>query len=125
MIRISGLTAVLVGIIMTSCGTVGLNSVPKSEPDFTGFITNIVKGGTGGIVGRIMVESHADKLVHRHVVKLTKETVILRREGEQDQAANIESVKLKDWVKLWFSEPGQDSYPDEVTAQKILIVDRP
>jgi hypothetical protein len=125
MIRIIALAGALVGIIMTSCGSAGSNGVLNSEPDFTGFITSIDQGGTGAVIGRITVESHADKLVHRHTVNLTKETIILRREGEENRPASIGSLKLKDWVKLWFQEPRQESYPTEVTARKVLIVDRP
>jgi hypothetical protein len=119
------LTAVLLTIIMTSCGSHGMNTAQKSDPDFIGFVTNVEKGGSGEVVGRINVESHADKLVHRHTVNVTRGTVILRREGEQDRPTNIESIKPKDWLKLWFREARGDRFPDEVTATKVLIVDRP
>ena len=125
MIRWILLTAVLLTIIMASCGSHGMNTVEKSDPDFIGFVTNVEKGGTGEVVGRINVESHADKLVHRHVVTVTRATVILRREGEQERPAEIESIKQKDWVKLWFREARSDRFPAEVTAKKVLIVDRP
>lgn len=121
MIRI-GLATVLAGIIMTSCGSVGSSS-PSSEPDFSGFITGIDRGGSGSTIGRITVESHADKLVERHVVTVTKETSILRREGENNHPETIDKLKVKDWVKLWFSESQRQPYPTEVTAQKILVVD--
>ena len=117
MIRMVGLATVLAGIIMASCGSE--SRPPNSEPDFSGFITGIDLGG-----GRINVESHADKLVHRHVVTVTKETVILRRQGEKDRPETIDNLRVKDWVKLWFNESRRQPYPTEVTAQKILIVER-
>lgn len=123
MIRIIGLVTVLAGIIMTSCGSAGSNNPPGSEPDFSGFITGIERNGSGSTIGRITIESHADKLVRRHVVTVTNETVIFRSEGEKNHPETIDNLKVKDWAKLWFKESRTQPYPTEVTAQKILIVE--
>ena len=54
----------------------------KPDPDFVGFVTAIDRAGTGEVIGRITVESHADKLVDRHFITLTNNTMLLRRDGK-------------------------------------------
>lgn len=51
------------------------------DPDFVGFVTEINRRGAGEVVGRITVESHADKLVRRHLVTLTTSTLFLDRKS--------------------------------------------
>jgi hypothetical protein len=97
----------------------------KPEPDFVGFVTAIDRGGTGEVIGRITVESHADKLVDRHVVTLTKSAVLLRRNGNELSPVDLDGLKPKDWVQLWFLGSPTKPYPAELTAQRLVIVDRP
>lgn len=97
----------------------------NSEPDFVGFVTTIDRGGAGEVIGRITVESHADKLVTRHFVTLTKNTVLLRRDGSTLYPVDLDALKPKDWVQLWFLGSPTKPYPAELTAQRLVIVDRP
>jgi hypothetical protein len=97
----------------------------RDEPDFVGFITAIEAGSGAGETGRLRVESHADKLVHRHLVKLTRDTVLLRREGSAQRRIEVRDVETRNWVRLWFSDSGRREYPNEVTARQVEVVDRP
>jgi hypothetical protein len=94
-----------------------------TEPQFTGFVTRIERGTSMG-EARIFVESHAHKMVQRHVLIVTPKTAIVKLEGNVENTVNLNSLKEKDWVKVWFAGRKKSSYPTEVTAERIVIVDR-
>jgi hypothetical protein len=96
-----------------------------AEPDFVGFITAIDRGGAHDPSARLDVESHAGKIVRRHVVTLKRETVLLRRDGEARHPIGVGDLELKNWVRLWFVDPGRQEYPMSVTARQVEVVDRP
>jgi hypothetical protein len=96
-----------------------------TEPDFVGFITSIDRGGAQDPTARLNVESHAGKIVRRHVVRLTRETVLLRRDAGVRRPIGVDDFELKSWVRLWFSDPGRREYPTNVTARQVEVVDRP
>jgi len=120
------LAVILVGASVASCSAPPQSkAMVNSEPDFVGFVTGIDRGGTGEVIGRITVESHADKLVDRHFVTLTKSTALLRRDGNTLNPVDLAALKPKDWVHLWFLGSSTKPYPAELTAQRLIIVDRP
>jgi hypothetical protein len=126
MCRIFVLAGILLGCSAASCSTSMQNKeISNSDPDFVGFVTTIDRGGTGEVIGRLTVESHADKLVNRHVVTITRSTVLRRREGEALKPVNLDALKARDWVQLWFSGSPTKPYPQELTAQRLIIIDRP
>jgi hypothetical protein len=117
---------ILVGGSAVSCSPPPQSKdMANSEPDFVSFVTSIDRGGTGEVSARITVESHADKLVERHVVTITKNTVLLRRDGDTLKPTDLDALKPKDWVQLWFLGSPKKPYPSELTAQRLVIVDRP
>ncbi|MDT7543439.1 MAG: hypothetical protein QOE33_3343 [Acidobacteriota bacterium] len=116
---------VLAGASLPSCRAPQSRAMQNSEPSFVGFVTAIERGGDGEVVGRVTVESHANKIVNRHFVNITKQTVMLRREGETDRPISLDALQPKDWVKLWFADAAREPYPPDVTARQLLIVDRP
>lgn len=108
----------LIGIaagVTSTCGA--------TEPQFTGFVTRVERGTRMG-EARIIVESHAHKMVRRHVLIVTPKTEIVKREGNVEKAVSLNSLMEKDWVKVWFTGRKKSSYPTEVTAERIVIVDR-
>jgi hypothetical protein len=103
---------------------IGVTSACRgTEPQFTGFVTHIERGTSEG-EARIFVESHAHKMVHRHVLIVTPKTAILKHEGDFEKPVSLNSLKEKDWVKVWFAGRKKSSYPIEVIAKRILIVNR-
>jgi hypothetical protein len=96
----------------------------ETGPHFTGFVTLIERTGGNG-QARVTVESHANKIVRRHLLTVTSRTVIVKREGQTEKAVHLDSLAAKDWVKVWFAGEEKSSYPVEVTARRIMIVDRP
>lgn len=126
LLRFFFLAGILVSGWAASCSSPPQGKVMvNSEPDFVGFVTGVDRGGTGEVIGRITVESHADKLVDRHVVTITKATVLLRRDGNTLNPVGLDVLKAKDWVYLWFLGSPTKPYPAELTAQRLVIVDRP
>jgi len=119
------IAGIMAGMSVNSCASQQEGGKAGSEPSFVGFVTGIEQGGSGDIICRLTVESHADKRVHRHAVTITNTTIVLRSEGQNTRPVNIRELQLKDWVKLWFSGPAKKLYPVDVTARQLMIVDRP
>ena len=118
------LSAVLASGYATSCSAPPQSkAMANYDPDFVGFVTEINRRGAGEVVGRITVESHADKLVRRHLVTLTTSTLFFRQEGSARKSSDFSSLKEKDFVQLWFSGSNVKPYPPEVTARQLVIID--
>lgn len=125
LIRLVAMAGLVVGVAVSSCTFPQRKCEIGTEPDFVGFITIIDRGsGKGEVTGQIIVESHADKLVHRHVITVTNDTVILRRDGEINHRVNFDSLEVKNWVKVWFSG-AKKPYPVKVTARQLTVTDSP
>jgi hypothetical protein len=86
----------------------------RTEPDFLGFITEIQPD-------RIIVESHAYKIVDRYVVTINDETTIFKQEGENLRHVSAKAFENKQWVRIWFSGPVIESWPKQATARQIVI----
>lgn len=126
LLRFFVLAGILIGGSAASCSSPPESKeMVKPDPDFVGFVTAIDRGGTGEVIGRITVESHADKLVDRHFITLTNNTVLLRRDGKALNPVGLDGLKPRDWVQLWFVGSPKKPYPAELTAQRLVIVDRP
>ena len=95
----------------------------ETEPQSTGFVT-LIERGAGKGDAKVTVESHANKMVRRQVLIVTSQTVIVKREGDVEKTVNLDSLAVKNWVKVWFAGAEKRSYPLEVTARRIVIVDR-
>ena len=122
--RLARAVSLLLPGAMIVCASPDQFALP-AEPDFVGFITSIDRGGAQDPTARLNVESHAGKIVRRHVVRLTRETVLLRRDGDVRRPIAIDDFAVKNWVRLWFSDPGRQQYPTNVTARQVEVVDRP
>lgn len=123
-IRLFGILGLLIGLTAL---TVGCSAFPErsnminSEPDFVGFITEIQPGGSEGVLGRILIESHANKLVDRYIVTVTSDTLIFKRDGEDHHPANFDMLEVRHWVEVWFVGPVKKSFPAQATAQQVVI----
>lgn len=95
----------------------------ETAADFTGFITDIQPATEPDPVGRVSVESHADKIVTKYVVSVNKNTFIFRQNAESISPGNFAALENRQWVKLWFSGPVLESFPMQATASQILILE--
>jgi hypothetical protein len=95
----------------------------ETEADLIGFITEIHPNGERGILGRISVESHADKIVSKYIITIKAETPIFRQDGDNLQKVAFHSLENKQWVKIWFTGPTVGSFPVQGIAGQIVIVE--
>jgi hypothetical protein len=100
-----------------------LKAPVNTEPDVTGFITEVEATGKNDIVGRISVESDADKLVARYVITVTRDTGLFRETGNERQSVTFNSLEYQQWVELWFAGPVMESSPMQATASQIVIIE--
>ena len=115
---------VLVTALMIAALSCASNGKPiETKADFTGFITDIQPGQNKDIVGRISVESHADKIVTKYVITIKDETLIFRQDGDTLHEITFKALENKQWVKIWFSGPVMESWPMQVTAGQVIIVE--
>jgi hypothetical protein len=92
-----------------------------TEADVTGFITSIQAIAENDIIGRISVESHADKIVDKYVITVTRDTGLFREAGGELQGITFNALEDQQWVKLWFEGPVMESFPMQATASQIVI----
>ena len=111
----------LVVLMAVSPGCASTAKPRETEADFIGFITEIHLGGEGHILGKISVESHADKIVSKYIITITDETLIFRQDGDNLRKANFKALENKQWVKIWFTGPVLESFPVQGTAGQVAI----
>ena len=123
--RLFASLGMLLGVAVNCDASGDGNGINYAEPQFIGFITQIQLGRGASPLGWIRLESHANKLVHRHTVAITSATEIFVRKDEINHAANFAVFQEKQWVKVWFAGPVRKAYRAEMTARMVVIVDRP
>ena len=87
-----------------------------SPPDFTGWVMAVDPGSR-----QIHVESQADKIVRPVTVKLTRDTLIFRREAGVLKQIDICEIQRKDQAELWLIGPAPSSFPAEVNARQVIV----
>lgn len=103
-----------------------VSSTPKplqTEADFTGWVTEIHLIGDKETLGQILVESHTDKIVNKYMVTIKDETLILQQDGENRHEVDFEAMETTQKVQLWFTGPILESFPMQVTAKQVMIIE--
>lgn len=116
--------------LVISCAAVMMSCSPAPRPldskeDALGFITEMTELRTQGVVGRILVESHADKLVNKWWVTIKSDTMIFRDEGGKLTPVSFQILAKQQWVKVWFDGPVAESFPMQGRASQIVITSVP
>ena len=121
LLRLPGLTVLLIGVAAQSAACSGLQQDELStQPHFVGWVTGIDPGeGQGN--GQIIVESQADKIVHRLIVTVTSDTLIYRREAGATRQIKLADVTLQDQAQLLLAGPVPHSFPARVTARQVIV----
>ncbi|MFO7741807.1 MAG: hypothetical protein R6X31_05770 [Anaerolineae bacterium] len=116
---------ILVGLLMLLIPlSSGCGSTPKPlerKQDFSGFITEIHPNGRRGVLGQIVVESHAHKIVTRYVIRVTNETLIFERDEDDLRRADFGTLENKQSVDIWWAGPTTGTFPLLGTAAQIVI----
>ena len=98
-----------------------MSSGTQREPDFSGFITSTLPESSGVFVGTIIVESHADKLLSRVVLKVKADTPIFLFENSESALVSFNHLKNQDRVHIWYAGLPQKGFPTVATAEQIYI----
>jgi hypothetical protein len=114
-------TGLLTSLIALSVGCAPTAQPLRSEQDFRGFITEIHANGRAGVAGQVYVESHADKIVTRYVIRVTNETLIFRRDEDDLHEAGFKTLENKQGVEIWWAGPTTGTFPVLGTAAQIVI----
>ena len=114
---------VITCLMITALSCTSSGKPIETEADFTGFITDIQPVQNKDIVGRISVESHADKLVTKYVITIKNETLLFQQDGDTLRETTFKALENKQWVEIWFSGPVMESWPMQVTAGQVVIMD--
>ncbi len=112
--------AISVAIVITSCTPV--TKPLDTKEDVLGFITEITPLRAHGLVGQILVESHADKLVNKWSVTIKSDTMLFMEEGGKLSRVDFQDFAKQQWVKVWFDGPVAESFPMQGRASQIVIV---
>jgi hypothetical protein len=120
-IRLFVLMGLLVVLMAVSLGCASTAKPMETEADFVGFITEIHPSGEGDILGQILVESHADKIVSKYIITITDETLIFRQDGNNLRKVDFKALENKQWVKIWFTGPVLEFFPVQGTAGQVAI----
>ncbi len=121
-IRLFGLLGLLIVLMAVAVDCSSTTKPLETEAHFTGFITEIHPIGEKGILGQILVESHADKLVDKYMVTIKDETQIFEQIGEERRQVTFDALETKQQVQIWFSGPIMESFPMQGTAQQVVII---
>lgn len=121
-IRLFGLVILLIGLMVVSVGCASTTKPIETGEDFIGFITEIHPNGERGILGRISVESHADKIVNKYIITVKNETLIFQQDGDSLRKVSFKALENKQWVKIWFLGPIMESFPMQGTAEQVVII---
>jgi len=119
--RVLVLTGLLTSLIALSLGCAPTAQPLQREQDFSGFITEIHANGRGGVAGQVFVESHADKLVTRYVIRVTNETLIFRHDDDDLRRVRFSALANKQTVEVWWAKPTTGTFPVLGTAAQIVI----
>jgi hypothetical protein len=119
--RLLVLFELLTSLIALSMGCAPTAQPLRREQDVSGFITEIHANGRGGVAGQVSVESHADKLVTRYVIRVTNETLIFRHDDDDLRRARFSALANKQTVAVWWAGPTTGTFPVLGTAAQIVI----
>ncbi|MBM4446336.1 MAG: DUF3221 domain-containing protein [Chloroflexi bacterium] len=94
-----------------------------AEPDLVGWIDGVQQVKEGEKPGQILVGSLDDKTSDKYAVTITSMTLIRMLVGDVRYPASFASLEEGKKVQIWFSGPVMESYPAQVVAYKIVIVE--
>jgi len=108
--------AVLVGSVFLLGGC--SNAGSERESDLIGWIDDVFQP-QGEAPGQILINSPDNKTSDKFMVTVTAKTTIRK----QMQNVGFDSFNVGQKVEIWFSGPVMESYPAQVSAEKIIITE--
>jgi hypothetical protein len=130
-VKFFGLLSLVIIIVamLTSCSSSDDTATAEPEPiqtapDFIGKIIEIHSIGENDVMGTILVEgkdfiNSSDK----YIVTIENNTIIRQEAGEIIDSISFGDLKANQQVRIWFSGPVAESYPAQVGAAQVMIVE--
>ncbi len=125
-------------VLAVACGagaTVGDAPSPSSEapataidspPDIRGTITNVQPSAdqSQGIAGSMLVEGPIEggTKFDKASITITGDTRLFEQVGDERRPVTVDAFRAGQRVEAWFTGPVMESYPVQVTALEIMLV---
>jgi beta-N-acetylhexosaminidase len=118
-LKLLSMTGLALLLLAVAVGCSGAAGPPETETDFTGFITEIYPGDPG----QILAEFDNGEWVDKYVVTIKDDTEIFRQVGEDYLEADFGALETGQAVEIWFSGPVKESFPMQVDAAQVVILE--
>jgi len=109
---------ILMGLLLLFGGCKPGNN--ETEPNLIGWIDNVLQP-QGETLGQLLINSPDNNTSDKFMVTVTDKTVILNETSGEQKDAEFDSFNKGQKVEIWFSGPVMESYPAQVSAEKIII----
>ena len=119
-IRRLGYLVLLAGLMTLAVGCAQSRKALDTKADFTGHVTET---GQSSILVEAKVVTEDGEYIDKYWVSIKDETLILEQSGEELGKATFEALQVGQQVQVWFSGPVAESYPAQVTAGQIVILE--
>ncbi len=118
------LAAGLALALLAACTNGGDAAPSPSDPHIRGVITSI-SDGSGDVVGSVRIEGDIaqDTTYDKAVVRVEGDTLLFRQAGNAMMEVTFADLTVGQTVEAWFTGPVAESYPVQVKASQIVIVD--
>ncbi len=95
----------------------------QTEPDFVGVIIEVHSIGKNDVVGTILVEgTDVIQRSDKYVVTIYEDTPVLEQDDNIVNNISFAQLEVGQKVKIWFSGPVRESYPAQVDAAQVMVV---
>ena len=111
---------ILMGLLLLFGGCKPGNN--ETEPNLIGWIDNVLQP-QGETLGQLLINSPDNNTSDKFMVTVTDKTVILNETSGEQKDAEFDSFNKGQKVEIWFSGPVMESYPAQVSAEKIVIME--
>jgi predicted secreted protein len=106
------------GFVLGGCSV----AATDKEPDLIGWVDN-VQQLQSEVKGRVLVDSPDNRTSDKFSVTITDKTAIYMQTNDRQQKSEFGSLSAGQKVEIWFSGPVMESYPAQVSADKIVITE--
>ena len=105
---------VLVGsiLLLGGCSTAG----SEREYDLVGWIDKVMQN-------QILVNSPDNNTSDKFVITVTNQTAVIKQIDGEKENAGFDSLNVGQKIEVWFAGPVMESYPAQVSAEKIVITE--
>jgi len=108
-----GIAALVCSVfLLGGCSTAG----SERGSDLVGWIDNVMQN-------QILVNSPDNNTSDKFVVTVTDQTAIIKQADGEKQNVGFDSFDVSQKVEVWFAGPVMESYPAQVSAEKIVIME--